>query len=108
MLKATAPRKKSPEIAAMDLTAWTGLVAGTLTTAAFVPQVYKTWRSRSAADISLGMFLLFSLGVLLWLLYGIAIDAAPVILANAVTLLLSLTILIMKVRFGRRTAPAQP
>lgn len=75
-----------------------GLVAGTLTTIAFVPQVVKLWRSRSTRDISLGMFVTFSIGVALWLLYGLAIHAWPIVLANAVTLLLALTILILKLR----------
>jgi len=75
-----------------------GLAAGTLTTIAFVPQVVKLWRSRSTRDISLGMFVTFSIGVALWLLYGLAIHAWPIVLANAVTLLLALTILILKLR----------
>lgn len=86
----------------MDIPTLLGLCAGTLTTLAFVPQVLKTWRSKSGNDISLGMFLLFSTGVLLWLIYGILIDALPVILANAVTLLLSLTVLALKLRYQRR------
>jgi len=76
-----------------------GLLAGTLTTGSFLPQVIKTWKSRSAGDISFGMFFLFSLGVSLWLIYGFMIHAVPVIIANAVTLILSLAILLMKVRF---------
>ena len=83
----------------MDTTTVLGLSAGCLTTLAFVPQVLKTWRSKSGNDISLGMFLLFSAGVLLWLVYGILIEALPVILANAVTLLLSLAILALKLRY---------
>lgn len=86
----------------MDIPTLLGLGAGTLTTVAFVPQVLKTWRSKSGNDISLGMFLLFSTGVLLWLIYGILIDALPVILANAVTLVLSLTVLVLKLRYQRR------
>ncbi|WNV06447.1 SemiSWEET transporter [Candidatus Methylospira mobilis] len=76
-----------------------GLVAGTLTTVSFVPQVLKTWKSRSAKDISLGMFLMFSLGVALWLIYGIGISSMPVILANAITLVLAIGIILMKVTF---------
>jgi MtN3 and saliva related transmembrane protein len=74
-----------------------GLFAGTLTTVAFVPQVIKTWQSKSANDVSLGMFLLFSLGLILWLLYGIAIHSTPVIVANAVTLVLTGIILVLKI-----------
>lgn len=78
-----------------------GTVAGTLTTAAFVPQVLKTWKSRSADDVSLAMFLIFSAGVLLWLIYGMLIGAAPIIIANTVTLALALAILVMKLRFKK-------
>ncbi len=83
----------------MEAATTLGLVAGTLTTVAFFPQVIKTWRSRSAKDISLGMFSIFSAGVFLWLLYGIHIHAMPVIVSNAVTLVLALTILLFKLRF---------
>ncbi len=88
-----------------------GLAAGSLTTLAFVPQVMKTWRSRSAADISYGMFLLFSTGVLLWLLYGLALGSLPIVLANGVTLVLALAVVILKYRFelpGRPDAAASP
>jgi len=76
-----------------------GLVAGTLTTCSFVPQVVRIWRTRSARDISTVMFLLLSLGVLLWVVYGVAIQSAPVIVANGVTLVLALAILGMKLYF---------
>ena len=75
-----------------------GGVAGVLTTLSFVPQVIKTWRTRKADDISLGMLLLFTLGVALWGIYGVIIGAAPVIAANGVTLVLAVTMLIMKLR----------
>ena len=76
-----------------------GLVAGCLTTAAFVPQVVQVVRSRSARDVSLATFALFSAGVALWLVYGVVLGAVPVILANAVTLVLSVAILVCKLRF---------
>jgi len=76
-----------------------GLLAGTLTTIAFIPQVAKTWRSKYTRDISLGMFLIFSTGTFLWLLYGIRIGALPVVIANAITLVLALTILLFKIRY---------
>ena len=79
-----------------------GLFAGTLTTIAFVPQVVKTWRSRSAADISARMYVIFALGVLLWLLYGIALDSFPIILSNIVTLILALFMLWLKYRYRTR------
>jgi MtN3 and saliva related transmembrane protein len=76
-----------------------GLVAGGLTTTAFLPQVIKTWKSKSAKDLSLGMFLLFSLGVALWLVYGIMVQDVPVIAANLLTLMLASTMLFFKFRF---------
>lgn len=78
-----------------------GTLAGTLTTVAFVPQVLKTWRSRSANDISIGMFLIFSIGVFLWLIYGLTINAWPIVIANAITLMLASAILAMKIYFHR-------
>jgi len=81
----------------IDITTLLGTMAGTLTTIAFIPQALKTWRSRSAEDISLGMFVLFSTGVLLWLVYGIALGEWPIIIANAITLALALMILALKV-----------
>ncbi len=77
-----------------------GLVAATLTTASFIPQVIKSWKNKSAKDLSLGMFVLFCSGVLLWLVYGILNKDAPIILSNTVTLVLSLTIIILKIRYG--------
>ena len=82
----------------MDIVNITGSLAGCLTTIAFIPQVVRTWKTRSAQDISLFMFLLFSCGVLLWLIYGIMLHALPIILANGITLVLSTSILVMKVR----------
>jgi len=76
-----------------------GLIAGSLTTVAFLPQVIKTWKSGSAKDLSLGMFSFFCLGVLLWLIYGIMMRDIPVIAANFATLILASTILYFKLRF---------
>lgn len=76
-----------------------GLVAGALTTVAFVPQVVKTYQSRSAKDLSLGMFLIFCTGTICWLTYGILIGNLPVIAANAVTLALSSLLLFFKFRY---------
>lgn len=76
-----------------------GLTAGSLTTAAFLPQVLKTWKTRSAKDLSLGMFSLFCLGVALWLVYGFMVNDIPVIAANLLTLMLASTLLFFKLRF---------
>jgi MtN3 and saliva related transmembrane protein len=82
------------------LSAVVGFIAAILTTVAFVPQVMKIWRTRSAKDVSLGMYTLFTIGVVLWLVYGILIDSWPIILANCVTVLLAGVVLLMKVKFG--------
>lgn len=79
-----------------------GYLAGTLTTIAFVPQLVKIWRSKSADDVSLAMFLIFTTGVTLWLLYGLLIGAWPVIVANAMTLVLACAILVLKLRYRPR------
>jgi MtN3 and saliva related transmembrane protein len=76
-----------------------GYVAAVLTTVAFVPQAWQTWRTRDAAGVSLGKYALFCTGVALWLVYGLLLGAWPIILANAVTLVLALAILVMKLRF---------
>jgi len=83
----------------MDFVQVLGLAAGSLTTLSFLPQVIKTWKTKSAKDLSLVMFLLFCLGVALWLAYGILVSDMPVIIANAVTLVLSSIILFFKFRF---------
>lgn len=85
--------------AIMNTIQFIGLAAGALTTSAFLPQVIKTWKSRSAKDLSLGMFSLFCLGVLLWLIYGIIVRDIPVIAANLLTLMLASTLLFFKLRF---------
>jgi MtN3 and saliva related transmembrane protein len=73
-----------------------GFAAGTLTTLAYVPQVIRTWRTRSARDLSLGMLLALSAGVGLWLVYGVALGAWPIIIANGVTLVLTLVLVRFK------------
>ncbi len=78
-----------------------GFVAAFCTTAAFVPQLVRVLRLRSARDVSLPTFVMFSVGVFLWLLYGFYIGSKPVIASNGVTLLLSVSILILKLRYGR-------
>ena len=79
-----------------------GFIAALCTTTAFVPQLVRVVRLRSAQEISLGTFLLFSIGVFLWLLYGVYSGSKPVIASNGATLGLSLSILYLKMRYGRR------
>ncbi|MES9997603.1 SemiSWEET transporter [Desulfovibrio aminophilus] len=78
-----------------------GLAAGVLTTLAFLPQVLKTWRTRAVRDLSLPMYLALTVGVFLWLVYGLLQDSPSIILANGVTFILALSILIMKIRYHR-------
>jgi MtN3 and saliva related transmembrane protein len=80
---------------------WLGYVAATLTTLAFVPQAVKTIRSRDTRGISLGMYAVFTVGVGFWLGYGFVLDSWPMIVSNTVTLLLSATILGLKLRYER-------
>ena len=77
-----------------------GYAAAIITTISFVPQVLKVWRTRSARDVSLGMYSLFTLGIFTWLVYGVLIESWPVILANLVTLVLAGMVLAMKLKFG--------
>ena len=79
---------------------WVGLLAAFCSTAAFLPQVIKTWRTRSTKDISLVMFTILIIGILLWLTYGIIIRDIPLIAANAVTLVFAGTILFFKLKHG--------
>ena len=79
---------------------WVGSVAGFYTTVAFLPQVLKVWHSRSARDISLGMYAVFTLGVLCWLAYGWMLMVWPIIIANIVTLVLVAAVIAMKLRWG--------
>lgn len=75
-----------------------GYAAAGLTTVSFVPQALKSWSSKDLSGISLSMYALFTLGVGLWMLYGIALDSWPIILANALTLALAGSVLVLKVR----------
>jgi MtN3 and saliva related transmembrane protein len=81
-----------------------GFAASFCTTTAFVPQLVRVLRLRSAREISLPTFLLFSCGVFLWVLYGIWAHSTPVTVSNALTLIVSVSILILKVRYDRKPA----
>ena len=81
---------------------WIGSIAAVCTTVSFVPQLVRVWRRKSARDISLSMFLLFSFGVVCWLVYGLGLGSVPIIAANIVTLALALAILALKIRYDRR------
>ncbi len=83
----------------MDFIQIIGLAAAACTTIAFVPQVIKIWKSKSAKDLSLGMFLIFFIGVCLWFTYGLIIGDWPIIIANAATGILAGTILYFKWKY---------
>ena len=76
-----------------------GLSAAALTTIAFLPQVIRSWRTRDTHAISLPMYSIFTLGIALWLVYGVLLPDLPITLANSVTLLLALTVLMLKIRY---------
>ncbi len=81
-----------------------GSAAALLTTVAFVPQAWLTWKTHSVEGISLGMYSIFTLGVALWLLYGVLLGAWPIVAANTITLLLSGFILVTKLRANKRNS----
>lgn len=79
-----------------------GLIAAALTTAAFLPQVYQTWKTKNVASLSLPMLGMFFVGVLLWLIYGSYINSLAIILANAVTIVSVFLLIVFKVRYRNR------
>ena len=87
----------------MNTTELIGYAAATLTTASFMPQAWLTFKTRDVRGISLGMYSAFTLGIALWLVYGLLMEAWPVVIANVITLALAASILVMRLRFGRET-----
>lgn len=85
----------------MNLTDFIGSAAACLTTLSFLPQAWHSFKSRDVSGVSLGMYGVFTAGVALWLAYGMLLGAWPIVIANAITLLLALAILGMKLRYGR-------
>ena len=76
-----------------------GITAGVLTTIAYLPQLIKTWQSKSAGDISWSMLIILCTGIILWLVYGVLVQDIPILLANVVTLVLASVILVLKIRY---------
>ena len=83
----------------MSLINTIGTAAAIISTASFVPQVWQTVKTRDVSGISLGMYSVFTVGVSCWLIYGLLLGAWPIIIANAITLTLAISILVMKLRF---------
>jgi len=85
-----------------------GFIAAILTTGAFVPQAWMTLRTRDTRSISLAMYIAFNIGISLWLTYGVLIDSRPMLWANVITLLLSMTILTVKWQNRQRDRESSP
>lgn len=84
----------------MDYVAWIGYLAGILTTLAYLPQLTKVWTTKSTEDISLRMMLVLSAGLSLWIAFGILRGEIPIVIANSVSLMLALAIVLLKLRYG--------
>ena len=74
-----------------------GFLAALLTTIAFLPQLYKTWKTKSAGDVSLVMLILFITGLICWIIYGIKINSIPILIANIITFIFNSSILVLKI-----------
>ncbi len=84
----------------MDNVTILGLVAAVLTTVAFMPQAFKAWKTKSTRDISLGTFTVLAIGLILWLVHGLMVNSLPLIVANAITAPLALSIVALKLKYG--------
>jgi len=81
-----------------------GFIAGTFTTIAFVPQVYKTWKTKSAKDVSMPMFLIFATGTILWITYGLILGKHAIFVSNAIIFLLAIFQVTLKIKYDRKEA----
>tara|TARA_X000000368_G_scaffold352015_1_gene292728 strand:+ start:79 stop:396 length:318 start_codon:yes stop_codon:yes gene_type:complete len=79
-----------------------GFLAALLTTIAFLPQLYKTWQTKSADDVSLFMLILFITGLLCWIIYGLKINSMPILIANIITFTFNLSILVLKISYRKK------
>jgi MtN3 and saliva related transmembrane protein len=79
-----------------------GLLAATLTTAAFLPQVYKTWKTKDVSSLSLPMFLLFFVGIVLWFIYGLYINSLSLLLGNGITIVSCFLLIYFKLKYGKK------
>ena len=80
-----------------------GFLAALLTTIAFLPQLYKTWKTKSADDVSLIMLILFIIGLICWIIYGLKIHSIPILVANIITFIFNLSILLLKITYNKNT-----
>jgi MtN3 and saliva related transmembrane protein len=88
------------QLVTLDTPRIIGLLAGILTTSSLLPQLIRTLKTKSAKDLSLGMFLLFVLGIVCWLTDGIMVGEWPIIAANVITLVMAVILLVCKIKFG--------
>ena len=79
-----------------------GFSAALLTTIAFLPQLYKTWKTKSADDVSLIMLILFIIGLICWIIYGLKINSLPILVANIITFIFNFSILILKINYSNK------
>ena len=79
-----------------------GFSAALLTTIAFLPQLYKTWKTKSADDVSLTMLISFLIGLICWIIYGLKINSIPILVANIITFIFNFSILILKIAYRER------
>jgi MtN3 and saliva related transmembrane protein len=86
----------------MDLPDFLGYTAATLSTAAFIPQVWRTFRTKDVSGISLRMYSIFTAGIAVWLAYGIVLREPPMMVANSLSLVLACAVLVMKLKYGKR------
>ena len=78
-----------------------GFLAALLTTLAFLPQLYKTWKTKSADDVSLIMLIVFLTGLIFWIIYGLKINSIPILIANIITFVFNISILILKITYSK-------
>ena len=78
-----------------------GLIAAALTTSAFLPQVYKTWKTKNAKALSMPMLILFFIGIILWFIYGILLNSLSLIIANGITIISYALLIIFKIKYGK-------
>ncbi|WP_298238628.1 SemiSWEET transporter [uncultured Algibacter sp.] len=85
----------------MDYTEIIGFIAAILTTGAFLPQVYKTWKTKDVSSLSLPMLIIFFIGIVAWLVYGILLESPSMIFANIITVVSSFLLLYFKIKYGK-------
>ena len=78
-----------------------GFLAALLTTIAFLPQLYKTWKTKSADDVSLTMLIVFIIGLFCWIVYGLKINSIPIVVANIITFIFNFSILVLKITYSK-------